>query len=141
VQCVIAAEIGDEERALEYFRYALLMDLADVAGNVSDGVHIAAAAGSWMAIVNGFGGVRDYDGRLSLDPHLPRTWQSLEFSLRFRDRQLRIRLSHGEERYTLEHGQPLNVRVRDDLHLLVTGEPLVLVPGDPVVRSAQLPEG
>jgi alpha,alpha-trehalose phosphorylase len=141
VQCVIAAEIGDEERALEYFRYALLMDLADVAGNVSDGVHIAAAAGSWMAIVNGFGGVRDYDGRLSLDPHLPRTWQSLEFSLRFRDRQLRIRLSHGEERYTLEHGQPLNVRVRDDLHLLVTGEPLVLVPGGPVVRSAQLPEG
>jgi alpha,alpha-trehalose phosphorylase len=141
VQCVIAAEIGDEERALEYFRYALLMDLADVAGNVSDGVHIAAAAGSWMAIVNGFGGVRDYDGRLSLDPHLPRTWQSLEFSLRFRDRQLRIRLSHGEERYTLEHGQPLNVRVRDDLHLLVTGEPLVLVPGDPVVRSAQPPEG
>jgi trehalose/maltose hydrolase-like predicted phosphorylase len=87
VQCVIAAEIGDEERALEHFRYALLMDLADVAGNVSDGVHIPAAAGSWMAIVNGFGGVRDYNGRLPLDPHLPSAWQSLEFSLRFRDRQ------------------------------------------------------
>jgi trehalose/maltose hydrolase-like predicted phosphorylase len=49
-----------------------------------------------MAIVNGFGGVRDYDGRLSLDPHLPRMWQSLEFSLRFRERQLRIRPSHDE---------------------------------------------
>ena len=128
VQCVIAAEIGDEERALEYFRYALLMDLANVAGNVSDGVHIAAAAGSWMAIVNGFGGVRDYDGRLSLDPHLPSTWQSLEFSLRFRDRQLRIRLSHDEERYTLEEGPALNIRVRDDRHVLTSGEPLVLTP-------------
>jgi alpha,alpha-trehalose phosphorylase len=131
VQCVIAAEIGDEERALEYFRYALLMDLADVAGNVSDGVHIAAAAGSWMAIVNGFGGVRDYDGRLSLDPHLPRTWQSLEFSLRFRHRQLRIRLSHDEERYTLDEGHPLDVRVRDDHHTLMSGEPLVLTPAGP----------
>ena len=128
VQCVIAAEIGDEERALEYFRYALLMDLADVAGNVSDGVHIAAAAGSWMAIVNGFGGVRDYDGRLSLDPHLPRTWQSLEFSLGFRDRQLRIRLGHDEERYTLETGHALKLRVRGDQYELVPGEPLLLTP-------------
>jgi alpha,alpha-trehalose phosphorylase len=130
VQTVIAAEIGDEQRALEYFRYALLIDLADAAGNVSDGVHIAAAAGSWMAIVNGFGGVRDYDGRLSLDPHLPRTWRSLEFSLHFRDRQLRIRLTHDEERYTLEEGHPLDVRVRDDRHVLMTGEPLVLTPAD-----------
>jgi alpha,alpha-trehalose phosphorylase len=128
VQCVIAAEIGNEESALEYFRYALLMDLADAAGNVSDGVHIAAAAGSWMAIVNGFGGVRDYDGRLSLDPHLPRTWRSLEFSLRFRDRQLRIRLSHDEERYTLEAGHALNIRVREDHYVLRAAEPLVLSP-------------
>jgi alpha,alpha-trehalose phosphorylase len=139
VQCVIAAEIGDQQRALEYFRYALLMDLADVAGNVSDGVHIAAAAGSWMAIVNGFGGVRDYNGRLSLDPHLPRMWHSLEFSLRFRQRQLRIRLSHDEERYVLEEGQPLDVRVRDDRYVLVTGEPLLLTPaglsGAPAVQG------
>jgi alpha,alpha-trehalose phosphorylase len=133
---VIAAEIGDEERALEYFRYALLMDLADVAGNVSDGVHIAAAAGSWMAIVNGFGGVRDYDGRLSLDPRLPRMWQSLEFSLRFRQRQLRIRLSHDEERYTLEEGQPLDVRVRDERHVLMAGDPLILTPAGPSAAPA-----
>jgi alpha,alpha-trehalose phosphorylase len=139
VQCVIAAEIGDEERALEYFRYALLMDLADVAGNVSDGVHIAAAAGSWMAIVNGFGGVRDYDGRLSLDPRLPSTWRSLEFSLRFRDRQLRIRLGHDEERYALEEGQPLTVRVRDDRHVLRAGEPLVLTPGDVAAPAPAAP--
>jgi alpha,alpha-trehalose phosphorylase len=141
VQCVIAAEIGDEERAVEYFRYALLMDLADVAGNASDGVHIAAAAGSWMAIVNGFGGVRDYDGRLSLDPHLPRTWRSLEFSLHFRDRQLRVRLSHDEERYTLEEGQALTVRVRDEQHVLVTGEPLVVTPEDARAPSSLGPQG
>jgi alpha,alpha-trehalose phosphorylase len=137
VQCVIAAEIGDEERALEYFRYALLMDLADVAGNVSDGVHIAAAAGSWMAIVNGFAGVRDYDGRLSLDPHLPRTWRSLEFSLRFRGRQLRIRLGHDEEGYTLEEGHGLSIRVRDELYMLVPGEPLVLNLGLPSARTSE----
>ena len=47
VQSIVAAEIGRDEQALEYFRHALLMDLADVAGNASDGVHIASAAGVW----------------------------------------------------------------------------------------------
>jgi alpha,alpha-trehalose phosphorylase len=56
IQSIVASEIGDEERAVEYFRFALLMDLADIAGNVSDGVHVASAAGAWMALVFGFGG-------------------------------------------------------------------------------------
>ena len=66
VQSIIAAEIGNERQALEYFQYALLMDLGNVAGNVSDGVHIASAASVWSSLVFGFGGVRDYDGRAVL---------------------------------------------------------------------------
>ena len=62
VQGIIAAEIGNERQALEYFQYALLMDLGNVAGNASDGVHIASAAGVWSSLVFGFGGVRDFDG-------------------------------------------------------------------------------
>ena len=72
VQSIIAAEIGNERQALEYFQYALLMDLGNVAGNVSDGVHIASAAGVWSSLVFGFGGVRDFNGRLSFAPRLPR---------------------------------------------------------------------
>ncbi len=68
VQSIIAAEIGSERQALEYFNYALLMDLANVAGNASNGVHIASAAGVWSSLVFGFGGVRDFDGRLSFSP-------------------------------------------------------------------------
>ena len=52
-QSIIAAEIGNQRQALEYFDYALLMDLANVAGNASDGVHIASAAGVWSALVSG----------------------------------------------------------------------------------------
>ena len=88
VQSIVAAEVGNEEHALAYFRFALLMDLADAAGNASDGVHIASAAGVWQALVFGFGGVRDFDGALSIAPRLPAAWRSLEFSLRFADRQL-----------------------------------------------------
>jgi alpha,alpha-trehalose phosphorylase len=126
VQSIVAAEVGHDHAALSYFRYALLMDLADVAGNVSDGAHIACAAGVWQALVFGFGGVRDHGGGLSICPHLPPPWASLRFAVRFRDRQLRIHLGRDEERYVLESGPALPVTVRGVRHMLRPGAPLVL---------------
>jgi alpha,alpha-trehalose phosphorylase len=129
VQSIVAAEVGEEAAAVDYFHRALLMDLADVSGNSSDGVHIAAAGGVWQALVFGFGGVRDFDGELSFEPRLPSEWRSLAFPLRFRDRQLRIELRHDEERYLLESGAPLELRVR--------GRRVLLEPGRAVVREAR----
>ena len=121
VQGIIAAEIGRERQALEYFQYALLMDLGNVAGNASDGVHIASAAGVWSSLVFGFGGVRDFDGHLSFTPRLPRAWNELAFSLRFRGRQIRIRLTHDEENYLIDEGTPLEITIRGVPHLLSPG--------------------
>ena len=140
MQSIVAAEIGNERRRCEYFQYALLMDLANVAGNVSDGVHIASAAGVWHALVFGFGGVRDYDGELSLAPHVPAPWRSLAFSLRFRDRQLRVALTHDEERYLVEEGDPLDVKIRGEAHVLRPGQPLVLAVAAPVATGPQVSE-
>ena len=70
---------GCLSREQSRWRVQLLMDLADAAGNASDGVHITSAPGAWKA--------------------LPTQWRSLAFSLRFGDRHLRIELTHDEERY------------------------------------------
>jgi alpha,alpha-trehalose phosphorylase len=126
VQSIIAAEIGKERQALEYFQYAVLMDMGNVAGNASDGVHIAAAAGVWSALVFGFGGVRDFDGRLSFAPSLPRAWNELAFSLRFCGRQIRVQFTHDDERYLVEMGDPLNVTIRDEPYLLSPGTPVAI---------------
>jgi alpha,alpha-trehalose phosphorylase len=126
VQSIIAAEIGNERQALEYFDYALLMDLADISGNASDGVHIASAAGVWSCLVFGFGGVRDFDGHLSFAPSLPHGWNELAFSLRFCDRQIRVQLTHDEERYVVDEGAPIEVTVRGEPHLLSMGTPVVI---------------
>ena len=126
VQGIIAAEIGRERQALEYFQHALLMDLGNVAGNASDGVHIAAAAGVWSSLVFGFGGVRDFGGRLSFAPRLPHAWNELAFSLRFGGRQIRVRLTHDEESYLIGEGDPLEVIVRGEPHLLSPGARLVI---------------
>ena len=97
------------------------MDLGDVAGTASDGVDIASAAGVWSALVFGFGGVRDYDGQLSFTPALPRGWKQLAFSLRFRGRQIRVQLSHDDEQYLLDDGEPLEIIIRGESHLLTPG--------------------
>jgi len=79
VQAVGAAEIGYEALALEYFRDALFVDLADTHGNTSDGVHIASAGGVWGTIVFGFAGMHDSGTSLRFSPRLPSDWDGLSF--------------------------------------------------------------
>ena len=64
-QAVMAAEVGHLELAYDYFAEAALIDIADLNHNTKDGLHIASLAGAWSAVVHGFGGLRDYEGRLS----------------------------------------------------------------------------
>jgi alpha,alpha-trehalose phosphorylase len=124
VQAIMAAEIGYEDLAEEYFQYALLMDLADVNANVVDGVHIASTGGVWMALTYGFGGMRDHGGVLRFDPRLPRSWRRLEFPLRFRGRSLRVRLSADRIVITLEDGDAIDVEVRGEAVRLELGAPV-----------------
>ena len=126
VQSIVAAEIGEQAKAVEYFHYTLWTDLGDVAGNTSDGVHIAATGGVWMALVFGFAGVRDFDGELSFDPNLPPSWEHLEIPLRFRDRQLRITLTQDEERFAIIEGDPLEITVREERCVVRVDAPLVV---------------
>jgi trehalose/maltose hydrolase-like predicted phosphorylase len=63
IQSVVASEVGYPEAALEYFVHACAVDLADVHGNTADGIHIASCGGTWLALVAGFGGLREDDGQ------------------------------------------------------------------------------
>jgi len=140
VQSILASEIGYQDRATEYFRYALLMDLADVSGNVVDGVHIASTGGVWMALTYGFGGMRDHGGVLRFDPRLPDGWDRLAFPLRFRERSLRVTLTSGRIELLLEEGDPLEVEVRGETIPLKLGEPQMRdTPGSWLDASEQPP--
>jgi alpha,alpha-trehalose phosphorylase len=122
IQCIIAAELGYEDKAVEYFRNAAFMDLADVAGNTADGVHVASTGGVWMAAVYGFGGLRDSDGKLSFDPRLPRTWDGLRFPLDVRGQRLIVDISHDEVHYHLSEGNPLVISHQGKEVELAAGE-------------------
>jgi alpha,alpha-trehalose phosphorylase len=130
VQSIIATEVGYYDQAMEYFLEAALMDLADIGGNVIDGVHVASAGGVWMALVYGFGGMRDHDlTSLEFCPRLPAIWSRLRFPLTWRGRRIEVELTPGRASYRLLEGEALTFRHE--------GEELELTPEKPVAeRSA-----
>ncbi len=131
IQSIVASEIGYLEEAYEYFRYAVLMDLADIGGNVRDGAHIAAIGGTWMALTYGFAGMRDYRGRLSFAPRLPVQWQGMRFRLQVRDCRLEVDLSHTEATYRLLEGRGLAIRHQKKELALAPGETITM----PIARD------
>ena len=90
MQAVVAAEVGHLELAYDYFGEAALMDLGDLEHNTRDGLHMASLAGSWIAAVAGFGGMRDHGGELSLPPAAARGAVAARFRVSFRGRCLRV---------------------------------------------------
>ncbi|MEU5253857.1 glycoside hydrolase family 65 protein [Streptomyces longwoodensis] len=127
VQAVIAAQAGHLRLAYEYTAEAALMDLHDLEQNTRDGLHIASLAGTWMALVAGFGGLRDEGGTLSFKPRLPEKFSRLAFSLQFRDRRLHVEITPGKAAYRLLSGPPLTIRHH--------GAPLTVDGDGPVVRD------
>jgi len=83
-QSIIAAEVGYDVEAFDYFQEALYVDLLDLHGNTVDGLHVASAGGVWQALVHGFAGLRDHGGTMSFDPRLPEGWRALRFHLVWR---------------------------------------------------------
>lgn len=122
VQSIIASRIGNASKAIEYFRYGVFMDLADVAGNTGVGVHVAAAGGVWMSIVYGFGGLTDTGHRLAFTPRLPSSWEYLHFSLLVCGHRLDVQVGRSEVVYRLVSGPDLPIDHEDQMVVLSAGE-------------------
>ncbi|MFG2309132.1 glycoside hydrolase family 65 protein [Streptomyces sp. NPDC048566] len=108
-QAVIAAEAGHPGLAYDYLVEAALMDLEDLEHNTRDGLHIASLAGTWMALVAGFGGLRHHDGVAAFAPRLPERFSRLAFSLELHGRRLRVEIHQDTATYTLVSGEPLEI--------------------------------
>jgi alpha,alpha-trehalose phosphorylase len=140
-QAVLAAETGHLELAHDYLAEAALIDLQDRQRNTRDGLHMAALAGAWIALVAGFGGMRAAAGRLAFRPQLPPGISRLAFRIRYRDRKLRLTISRDTAQYELLDGKPFAITHHGE-QLLLADRPVVLgIP--PLPRSLPLrhPEG
>jgi alpha,alpha-trehalose phosphorylase len=139
-EAVVAAELGHLELAHDYMAEAALMDLEDRNHNTRDGLHMASLAGAWTALVEGFGGMRARDGRLSFAPRLPSGISRMSFRMRYRGSRIQVttdgdsatyRLLDGPSRTLWHHGKEFEL---GDEEVDLPIEPL-----SPGVRPVQPP--
>lgn len=109
IQAIIANEIGYSDLATKYFTYAMLMDIANISGNVDHGLHLASMGGIWMSVVYGAGGMRERDGVLHFHPKLNHSITKICFKLTVRGNLLQVDVRPDETHYTLLKGDKLSL--------------------------------
>ena len=129
VEAIIAAQVGDVGKALRYGVAALLMDLADVGGNVKDGCHIASMGGTWMMLTYGLGGMRDDGGMLSFTPRrAPEDNAILRFPVTYRGQRLEVEIGLEKVEYALREGECLVIRHETEEVRLSRENPIAVRP-------------
>ena len=110
VHAILAAKIGDAAKAYELYLRTARLDLDDYNREVEEGCHVTSMAGSWLAVVEGFGGMRMADGVLNFTPHLPEAWRSLAFRVDYRGRILTVTVTHDGVEVRNE-GEPVEIAI------------------------------
>ena len=113
VHSILACKIGDMERAKTMYLRTARLDLDDYNKEVNEGLHITSMAGSWMSVVEGFGGLRIKNDTLYFNPFIPENWKSLSFKVIFRGRTIKAKFEGGKTILTNESNEPLTVLVKD----------------------------
>jgi maltose phosphorylase len=116
VHSVQAALLGKIDKAYELYVRTARLDLDDYNHEVKEGLHITSMAGTWISIVEGFGGMRVRNEMLTFNPLIPEQWQSFSFKVWFRENLLRVNVTRGEVAITNEEGSAISVMVFDKVH-------------------------
>jgi alpha,alpha-trehalose phosphorylase len=143
IQAVVAAEVGHIELAHDYFAEAALIDLHDLAHNTRDGVHVASLAGSCIAAIAGFGGLRDHGAPLAFMPRLPEALTRLAFSIGCgQAAKLKIEVDPTHATYTLVRGETLEIRHYGRSVTVTRGHPAHRpIPPAPALERPTQPHG
>ena len=111
VHAILAADLEMSEKAVEMYERAARLDLDNYNNDTEDGLHITAMTGSWLAIVQGFAGMRVRDGQLHLKPFLPKKWDKYSFRLVFRGHVLEVSVDQTGANVQLISGDPLTINL------------------------------
>lgn len=118
VHAIQAAKLGRMEKAYEFYLRTSRLDLDDYNKEVEEGLHITSMAGTWMSVVEGFGGMRVRNDKLSFEPQIPADWKSYSFKVNFRNQVIKVDVSHTGTRFSIDEGADMEVIVNGHKHLI-----------------------
>lgn len=93
IHAILAAELGKEEKAVEFYARTARLDLDNYNNDTEDGLHITSMSGGWLAIVQGFAGMRTANEELAFKPFCPPNWSSYSFLIKYRGRLLEVQVT------------------------------------------------
>lgn len=120
IHAVLAADLHYEDKAVELYERTARLDLDNYNNDTTDGLHITAMTGGWIAVVQGFAGMRVRHGQLHYAPFLPKKWTSFSFRQVFRGRLIEVTVDQAGTHFKLLSGEPLEIDV--------AGKPVKLTP-------------
>ena len=126
VHSIQAATLGRMEQAYTFYLRTSRLDLDDYNKEVEEGLHITSMAGTWMSIVEGFGGMRVKNNALHFEPRIPKDWNGYSFKINFRNQILKVSVHQHETNFTLEGDTKISVFVNGK-EILVEPNSLVTV--------------
>ena len=116
VHAILAARIGDMKKAYEMYLRTSRLDLDDYNKEAHEGLHITSMAGTWMSVVEGFGGLRVKDGMPCFDPHIPSGWKSYSFKIMFRRSVLNVMVKQNSVVISNETAQDIEIMLRGKVY-------------------------
>jgi maltose phosphorylase len=115
VHSIQAAVLGRMEQAYTFYLRTSRLDLDDYNKEVEEGLHITSMAGTWMSIVEGFGGMRVKNNQLHFDPKIPKEWEGYSFKVNFRNAIVKVQVNHN--------GTQVSIEGHKDVEVIVNGTP------------------
>ena len=112
VHSIQAALLDKMEMAYTFYLRTSRLDLDDYNKEVEEGCHITSMAGTWMSIVEGFGGMRVKNNALHFEPKIPKEWEGFSFKINFRNQILKVVVNHKETSFSLDGSQDIMVYVK-----------------------------
>ncbi|MCT3396119.1 glycoside hydrolase family 65 protein [Lentilactobacillus hilgardii] len=111
IHSVLAADLHYEDKAVELYERTARLDLDNYNNDTDDGLHVTAMTGGWIAVVQGFAGMRVRDGQLHYAPFLPKKWHRYSFRQVFRGRLIEVNVDQKGAQFKLIEGDPITIDV------------------------------
>ncbi len=118
IHSIIAAKLGDKKRSYEFYLSASRLDLDDYNSDSDEGLHVTSMGGTWMSIVQGFGGMRIKNNMLSFNPFMPEKWKSFSFKINFRGHLLNIVIDKNNVKIHNDADEAIKVLLFDKTHTI-----------------------
>jgi len=118
IHSILASKINKDDKAYKMYLRTARLDLDDYNHEVDEGLHITSMAGTWLSVVQGFGGMRNFDNKLTFNPKIPKQWQSYAFKINYRDAIIQVFKSHDTSRFMNLSDKSISFFVKDKLYTL-----------------------